>query len=90
MTWTGEAALDPGTKLMQEIRLVELPHTGDIENIAFPEMLSVKFVPVAQVLDAPKVEAPDCAPPPEFPMIVIPIPLGTVIPLAHVQVPDGI
>jgi hypothetical protein len=73
---------------MHDKRVVELPDCGEKVNIALFDMPSVRIVPEAQEELGTLVEAPEFGVP--LPVIVIPIFVGTVMPLVHVQDPDGI
>jgi len=73
---------------IQETRDVELPYSGDILIKLPDESSSVITVPIAQEELAPVVVAVELGVP--LPMIVIPILLGTVIPVVQVHEPLGI
>ena len=92
ITWIGldEFPFAPlGTNFMQEIRVVAAPKTGVKENIgAFAVGVAVYVISVAlQEELAPLVDGLESGAP--LPIIVIPILLGTAIPVAHVQRPGG-
>ena len=77
---------EPDAMVMQESRVVEFPYAGVIRNALMPPE-TVMLVAVQEEL-APVVDEPEFGVP--SPMMVIPMPLGTVSPVLQVQEPDGI
>jgi hypothetical protein len=72
---------------MQEIRIVELPYRGDAEIMLWPEVVHVIVVFEQDEL-APVTLASSLGVP--LPMIDIPLPERTVMPVDQLQEPAGI
>lgn len=75
----------PEAMFMQESRVVEFPYSGSKVKSVTPPVTVIDVL--VQDEDAPVVPEPDCGVP--VPVIVIPMPEGTVIPLDQVQEPEG-
>src|ERR1700733_5806688 len=77
---------EPEAMTIQERRLVELPKAGAIRKAIMP-LVTVIVVSLAQDEEAPTVVGSELGVP--FPVMVIPMPLGTLMPEAQVQFPEG-
>jgi hypothetical protein len=75
------------TIFMHEMRDSELPEVGCSKNMLPPEVRSSVMTVAVQDEDAPVVLAPLCGVP--VPLMVMPMPLGTVTPVVQVHVPEG-